>query len=295
MSIDMLTKKQKELSDYIKRYIDKNGYSPTIEEMARHFKKAVGTIHEHLETLREKGVLEKLDNQPRAIQLLDTNNKEMIEIPLVGTIAAGQPIEAIEAGSETVAVLKDEIDDMSKYYALRVTGDSMINEGIFDGDIVLIRQQKTAENGQTVVAIIDDNEATLKKIYKEKTKFRLQPANQTLLPFFRKEVEIRGVVTKIIRNLDNKIEINNFNTLSEGNNTINELLIRNNLLTDQFFLWKFNSGKQNITSLNATNLTSLSNVFVYVATNYSTSGVYRTEASVNSSSYNDTEQEVAVI
>jgi len=213
MSIDMLTKKQKELSDYIKRYIDKNGYSPTIEEMARHFKKAVGTIHEHLETLREKGVLEKLDNQPRAIQLLDTNNKEMIEIPLVGTIAAGQPIEAVEAGSETVAVLKDEIDDMSKYYALRVTGDSMINEGIFDGDIVLIRQQKTAENGQTVVAIIDDNEATLKKIYKEKTKFRLQPANQTLLPFFRKEVEIRGVVTKIIRNLDNKIEINNFKNL----------------------------------------------------------------------------------
>ena len=208
-NVNMLTKKQKELRDYIKQYIYKNDYSPTIEEMARHFKRAVGTIHEHLEILREKGVLEKLSNQPRAIQLLDVKSKEMAEIPLVGIIAAGQPIEAIETSSETVAVLKDEIGRDGKFYALKVRGNSMIDDGIFDGDTVVIRQQQTADDGQTVVAIIDDNEATLKKIYREKDKFRLQPANPTLLPFYRKEVEIRGVVVKITRNLENQTEKEN--------------------------------------------------------------------------------------
>lgn len=198
----MLTKKQKELLDYIKQYIDKNDYSPTIEEMAHHFKRAVGTIHEHLGALKEKGVLEKLDNQPRAIQLLDKKNKKMVEIPLVGIITAGQPIEAIESPDETITVLKDELGKNDKHYALKVQGNSMINEGIFDGDTVIIRQQQTADDGQTVVAIIDENEATLKKIYREKNRFRLQPANPALLPFYRKEVEIRGVVVKIIRNLD---------------------------------------------------------------------------------------------
>lgn len=197
-----LTKKQKEVFDFIKQYIDKNDYSPTIEEIARHFKKAVGTIHEHIETLQEKGILEKLDNQPRAIQLLDNKSKKMVEIPLVGIIAAGQPIEAIESPDETITILKDELGKNGKYYALKVQGNSMIDEGIFDGDTVVIRQQQTADDGQTIVAIIDENEATLKKIYREKNRFRLQPANPALSPFYRKEVEIRGVVVKIIRNFD---------------------------------------------------------------------------------------------
>ena len=123
----------------------------------------------------------------------------------MGTIAAGQPIEAVEIFEETIAIPKNEIDTSFKHYALRVQGTSMIDEGIFDGDIVIIREQNTADNGQTVVAIIDDNEATLKKIYKEKNRFRLQPANQTLLPIFRNEVQVRGIVEKIIRNLDKEI------------------------------------------------------------------------------------------
>ncbi|MFH1610389.1 MAG: transcriptional repressor LexA, partial [Patescibacteria group bacterium] len=125
----------------------------------------------------------------------------LIEIPLVGIITAGEPIEAIENRNETITVASKGLNLNTKYYALKVKGNSMIDEGIFDGDTVIIKKQSSAENGQTVVAIIDDNEATLKKLYREKNRFRLQPANQALLPFYRKEVEIRGIVINVIRNL----------------------------------------------------------------------------------------------
>jgi len=201
-----LTKRQKQILDFIKNYIGDYGYSPTFEEIKKHFKlKSVATIHEHIETLVEKKFLMKDNNSARGIEL-PKKQSDAIEIPMAGTITAGQPIEALEETGETITITKNEIGKTGKHYALRVQGNSMIDEGIFDGDIVIIRQQPVAENGETVVAVIDDNEATLKKLYREKDRFRLQPANPSLFPIYRKEVEVRGVVVKIIRNLETEIE-----------------------------------------------------------------------------------------
>ncbi|MBU4299071.1 transcriptional repressor LexA [Patescibacteria group bacterium] len=201
----MLTKRQKQTLDFIASFQKKRGFSPSLEEIKKYLKlSSVSTAHHHVKKLQESGYLQKEYNQPRAMSV--RNEKATIEVPLVGTIAAGQPIEAIEVPGETITVSKDEVGKYGKNYALRVQGNSMIDEGIFDGDIVVIRKQESVDNGQTVVAIIDDNEATLKKIYREKNRVRLQPANPTLFPIYRKEVEIRGVVVKIIRNLETQIE-----------------------------------------------------------------------------------------
>jgi len=203
-----LTKRQKQILDFISGYIKKRGISPTLDEIKRRFRlSALSTVHQHVEALIGKGYLFKNDNSSRGIEIKKTIN-DFIQIPIVGTIAAGQPIEAIEVQSEMIAVPKNELGKFGEHYALRVQGDSMINEGIFDGDIVIIRKQASADNGQTVVAIIDDNEATLKKLYKERGRIRLQPANQTMLPIFRKEVEVREVVIKIVRNLENGVKDN---------------------------------------------------------------------------------------
>jgi len=201
----MITKKQKQILDFVKKYGYKHDYAPSLEEVKKKFKFAsVSTSHYYIKKLQEAGQLKKEFNQPRAVSTID--KKQTIEIPISGVIAAGQSIGAIEISDETITITKDEISKEGKHYALRVRGNSMIEEGIFDGDIVVIRKQETADNGQTVVAIIDDNEATLKKLYREKNKFRLQPANPTLFPIYRDEVEIRGVVVKIIRNLESQTE-----------------------------------------------------------------------------------------
>jgi len=194
----MITKKQKQVLSYLKKYQKKHDYSPTLEEIKKYFKfSSVSTAHHYIKKLKGLGCLEKEDNHPRSISLSDSG---LIDVNIIGTITAGQPIEAIEIDEGVVSVPAKELSLNSEYFALKVKGDSMIEEGIFDGDTVVIKKQSVAENGQTVVAIIDDNEATLKKIYREKDRFRLQPANQNILPFYRKEVEIRGVVIKTIRN-----------------------------------------------------------------------------------------------
>lgn len=200
----MLTKRKKQILDYIEKYIKRHDYSPSIPEMAKRFKLAVSTIHQHIDELKRDGYLDKLDNQPRTIEI--TKNKKspgLMEIPLLGTIAAGQPIEAVE-NKEMITIPKIQLPRYGEYYALKVRGDSMINDGIFDGDMVIIKKQQTANNGQTVVAIIDENEATLKRFYKEKRRIKLQPANQDTLPIYRKEVEIRGIVIQIIRKLESE-------------------------------------------------------------------------------------------
>lgn len=194
-----LTHKQKQVLDYIKQYTKKHGVSPTFKEMEKHLNKAFSTVHEHVRVLIKKGYLIKNDNDPRGIELKEAE-KNILQVPIMGTIAAGQPIEELALPSGTITVSRNEIGT-GKFFALRVAGNSMIDEGIFDGDTVVIRQQITAENGQMVVAIIDDGGATLKKLYRESGRFRLQPANQNMLPFYRTEVEIRGVVVKIDRNL----------------------------------------------------------------------------------------------
>lgn len=201
----MITKRQKQALDFITSFRSKKGLSPSLDEIKKHLKlSSVSTAHHHVKKLQESGYLQKEYNQPRALSPI--KEKSIIEVSIVGTIAAGQPIEPIEVPNEIIAISKDEVGTHGKHYALRVQGNSMIDEGIFDGDIVIIRKQEFADNGQTVVAIIDDNQATLKKIYRERDRIRLQPANLTLFPIYREEVEIRGVVVKIIRNLETQIE-----------------------------------------------------------------------------------------
>src|SRR3989338_1955262 len=173
----MLTKKRKEIFDFIKTFSKKRGYSPSIPEMAKHFGRAIATIHEHIQNLEEDGYLRKKENKRRGIEISET--EKLIKIPILGTIAAGQPIEAIK-NKETIAVPKSQIPNSSNVYALRVVGNSMVDEHINDGDMILVKQQETAENGQKVVALIDNHEATLKKFYKERGHIRLQPANKNM-------------------------------------------------------------------------------------------------------------------
>ena len=160
-------------------------------------------MHEHINALKEKGYLSKSDSYSRSI-VPNIQEKNILEIPILGKIAAGAPIETIEDNWETVSIVNPNIKTPKDHYALRVMGNSMIDEGIFDGDIVIIKRQSVAENGQTVVAIIDEDKATLKKIYREKNTVRLEPRNPTMSPLFRTDVEIRGVVVQVISTVDNK-------------------------------------------------------------------------------------------
>jgi len=215
-----LTKKQKQVFDFIGTYIAENGISPTIEEIRKNLRlRAVSTIHEHINSLRDKGYLSKSDNLARSIST-KKQIQTIIEIPILGRIAAGEPIDVIENNGDTISLIDPRISSAKGYYALRVVGESMIDEGIFDKDIVVIKQQSVAENGQTVVAIIDDNQATLKKLYREKSRYRLEPRNQDMLPLYRKEVEVRGVVVQIIRNVDLKEEPRHSNKTGHGFRTV---------------------------------------------------------------------------
>ena len=174
-----ITKRQKEVLNFLEVFITKNGYSPTLEEIKKKLKlSAVSTIHQHIGELIKKGYIKKFDNLARAIEIHNEvkESNHFIEIPLLGMITAGEPIEAIEI-PETISIPKELINGQGKHYALKVRGDSMENDGIFDSDTVIIRDQSTINNGEIGVAIINDNEATLKRIYQEKNGFRLQPAN----------------------------------------------------------------------------------------------------------------------
>jgi len=199
----MLTKPQKEILDFIKSYKAKRKYSPSMEEIRRQFKLAsVSTVHHHLKKLEELGYIKREKNLPRAIEIIES--EVMKKIPLLGTISAGQPIEAIR-DKETIVVPKRKLPRPENIYALKVVGDSMVDENIDDGDLILVRHQDTAENGQKVVALIDNYEATLKKFYKEKGHIRLQPANKNIEPIIIKkdrEIAIQGIVIDIIKNED---------------------------------------------------------------------------------------------
>ncbi len=197
----MVTKRQKEVLNFIEKYKKKESYAPSLEDIKKHLKlSSVSTAHYHIKKLEGLGLLRKGEHQPRS--MVTTREKQMMSVPIIGTISAGRPIEAIEFSDGAVLMDKRSYSTNDNFYALRVTGNSMIDEGIFDKDIVVIKKQASAENGQTVVAIIDDNQATLKKLYHLENRFKLVPANQNMLPFYRKEVEVRGVVVKIIRNLE---------------------------------------------------------------------------------------------
>ncbi|MEK7131581.1 MAG: transcriptional repressor LexA [Patescibacteria group bacterium] len=217
-----LTKKQKDILDFIATYTDKRGVSPTIEEIGQHFKRAIGTIHEHIEELIKKGLVKK-NNYIRGIEII--KNNETVLIPLKGFIAAGVPIEVIEE-YETITVPKSLLAKSGDHFALRVKGNSMIQDGIFDGDNVVIRKQNTADNGETIVALINGNEATLKRIYKVSGGFRLQPANPTIPAIIVKQIIVQGKVISVMRNYETRRILNEPLNLLTFNEELKQLIIK---------------------------------------------------------------------
>ena len=217
-----LTKKQKDLLSFIERYINKHGFSPSLEEMSSHFKKAIGTIHGLRKELIKKGFVTK-SNGVRGIEIVQDN--ETMSIPLKGFIAAGSPIEVIEE-YETITVPKNLLAKSGDHFALRVKGNSMIQEGIFDGDNVIIRKQDTANNGETVVALINGNEATLKKIYKVAGGFKLQPANPAIPAFVVKQVIVQGKVISVMRSYETRRLLSDPLTLLAFNEDLKELITK---------------------------------------------------------------------
>lgn len=201
-----VTAKQRRVFDFIRRYIESNHEPPTIAEIGRQFQmSSSASVHAILIALEREGLIKRIPNVSRGIQIVEqeTASGEDNEIPLLGTVAAGQPIEAI-LSHDTVSVPKD-MQGRGRTFALRVRGDSMIDENIQDGDIIVVASQKTADNGQVVVALIDGNYATVKKFFREPDFIRLEPANPQFKPIFVKtpeRIQIQGVVRGLIRRYD---------------------------------------------------------------------------------------------
>jgi len=198
-----LTKRQKEILDYIGAFIEDQGYAPSFEEIAEAFGYAsLATVHEHLSNLERKGYIRKSYNESRSLELVSQNGSApAIELPLLGSVAAGLPIEAIDS-HETLAVPPDMVRRRKDNYVLRVEGNSMIEEQIRDGDYIVVQSQENAEDGQMVVALVGGDAATVKKLYREPgNRIRLQPANATMAPIVvgAAEVRIQGVVVGVIR------------------------------------------------------------------------------------------------
>lgn len=198
-----LTKRQKEILDFLEEFLSENGYAPSFEEIARHFGyTSLATVHEHLENLKQKGYIRKSYNASRSLELVPTGmHAAAVELPLLGTVAAGYPIEAV-ADTETIAVPEDFLSRGGEHYVLRVKGDSMIDEQIRDGDYVIVNARKTPTNGEMVVALVGGESATVKKYYRENGgRIRLQPANVTMPPMFYREHEVmvQGIVIGVIR------------------------------------------------------------------------------------------------
>lgn len=198
-----LTKRQREILDFIEGFLRFRGYSPSFEEIAEHFGyRSLATVHEHLQNLQAKGYIKKNYNESRSIELSRAEIRMgAVELPLLGSVAAGQPIEAIE-NRESIAVPEDMVaGSVAGHYVLRVRGDSMIEEGIRDGDYVVVKQREMAHNGEMVIALIDGEHATMKKYFREGATIRLQPANPALEPmrFHEERVRIQGIVVGVIR------------------------------------------------------------------------------------------------
>ncbi len=198
-----LTKRQREILNYLSAYSDQNGYAPSFEEIAEQFSySSLATVHEHLSNLERKGYIRRSYNESRAIEILPSEaTPRALELPLLGSVAAGMPIEAL-AHQETITVPDSFVRKSGGHYVLRVRGNSMIEEQIRDGDFVVINERQSADNGETVIALIDGNGATVKKYYRERDgRIRLQPANETMQPIFvhENDVTIQGVVVGVLR------------------------------------------------------------------------------------------------
>lgn len=205
--MEKLTSRQEETLKFIKEGIAKNGYPPTVREIGKFLGlSSPATIQVHLSNLEDKGYIKKGGNKSRAIELLVKNefvnqNEEIIQVPLLGTITAGSPIEAIETPDRFFPLPAYLIPNHKEVFTLDVSGDSMINAGIFDKDIVIVQRQNTANNGDIVVAMTDENEVTLKRFYKEKDFIRLQPENDYMMPIILPNVTILGKAIGLYRKL----------------------------------------------------------------------------------------------
>ena len=205
--MEKLTKRQEDILDYIKKYIVAHGFPPTIREIGAALDlSSPATIHAHLANLEKKGFIKKQDSKNRTLELLvdneyDVKDELTIEVPLLGKITAGNPIEAIEHPDEFFPVPSYLIPKGKDVFTLNVHGESMINAGILDGDIVIVEKANTARNGQIVVAMTEENEVTLKTFYKESDHIRLQPENDSMEPFIFKNVKILGIAIGLYRKI----------------------------------------------------------------------------------------------
>ena len=196
-----LTRRQREILDYLREFMEEHGYAPSLEEIGRRFGlSSLATVHKHLTNLQAKGFIKRAWNRSRSVELLPTRaGGNALELPLLGYVAAGAPIEAV-VSSETVSV-PEELVGRRETYALRVRGDSMIDEQIRDGDIVIVEDRQTTQDGETVIALVDGSDVTLKKLYREGGRVRLQPANANVAPIVvaAAQVRVQGVVVGVMR------------------------------------------------------------------------------------------------
>lgn len=198
-----LYRRQKQILDFIRQYIEKYGYAPTLAAIAESIGvSSLATVHEHLQTLVQKGVIRKFEGAIRGIELLDqkvSNTLKGVELPILGYIAAGQPIMTYTDPDAMVNVPTSMISGKRRSFVLQVKGDSMVEDGILDGDFVIIEDQDTASNGDIVVALLDNGLATLKRFFKEPNRIRLEPANASMEPIYATDVKIQGKCVGVIR------------------------------------------------------------------------------------------------
>ena len=201
-----LSKRQQAILDFIKHEVKTKGYPPSVREIGQ----AVGlasssTVHGHLARLESKGLIRRDPTKPRAIEILDHDEEipaqNVVNVPVVGKVTAGIPITAVENIEEYFPLPEHLVPSDESVYMLEIEGDSMVDAGILNGDYVIVRSQQTASNGDIVVAMTDENEATVKRFFKEKDYFRLQPENQTMEPIILKNVTILGVVIGLYRQM----------------------------------------------------------------------------------------------
>ena len=193
------SKRQAEILQFVTKFQREKNYSPSLGEIAKNFGVSIPTIHQHISYLRKKNLLSADKGKRRSIQAFNDQKRNLVEIPLMGLIAAGGPIEAIR-NPEPIEVPRSMLSRGANYYALKVAGTSMIEEGISDGDVVIVREQQTVDDGEKAVAYLPDrNAVTLKKIYREKKRIKLVPANKYMKPFYETNVEIQGKVVGVLR------------------------------------------------------------------------------------------------
>lgn len=195
--------RQKQILDFIAQYIQKYGFAPTLKEIAKAIgNTSVATVHEHLMSMEKKGILKRTRRYRRGIEILTDKIGELdevIKLPILGFIAAGKPLEPYTDPNATLEIPPSWYSGKRRAFVLQVKGSSMVEEGILDGDYVIVEEQETAKNGDIVVALLENGFATLKRFFKEETRVRLEPANSQMAPIFAKNVRIQGKVVGVFR------------------------------------------------------------------------------------------------